>query len=258
MCCCGLKKVHRILLRQAATASLEPEKSTGAPRKTTAHPERKLFGMVSEDHSKGARALNESMRNLYGVRVGRKTINNWLVVRGYHALGILRKPLPAPPRLGTEVAEIDCGRLVPRHLWRWATSSAVPCRWPHGSLSTAGRALPARPPDWGGGGGGGGGAFHGGVTLPFVLLVRNVDGVYRDILRDTLVPFARQHFGDDFRYKEDNATPHRSSVVTDYLQKRTSLKWTSLHNPLTATPSSICGTNWVVQSQHESSPTKRP
>ena len=50
---------------------------------------------------------------------------------------------------------------------------------------------------------------------------RNVIGVvYRDILWDTLVPFARQQFGDNVRYQDDNATPHRPKVVTDYLQQK--------------------------------------
>ena len=53
-----------------------------------------------------------------------------------------------------------------------------------------------------------------------VLLDRNVNGVvYRDILRDTLVPFAGQSIGVNFRYQDDNATPHRSGIVTDYLRQ---------------------------------------
>ena len=43
--------------------------------------------------------------------------------------------------------------------------------------------------------------------------------VYRNILRDTLIPFSRQYFGNNFRYQDDNTTPHRSRVETDYLHK---------------------------------------
>ena len=56
--------------------------------------------------------------------------------------------------------------------------------------------------------------------------------VYRDILRDTLVPFSRQIFGDNFRYQVDNDMLHPSRVVTQYLQKRDIDKWTSLNNPI--------------------------
>ena len=53
-----------------------------------------------------------------------------------------------------------------------------------------------------------------------MLLDRNDNGlVYRDILRDTLVYFARLHVGENFRYENDNASPHRSRVVTDYMQQ---------------------------------------
>ena len=43
--------------------------------------------------------------------------------------------------------------------------------------------------------------------------------VYRDLLRDTLVPFESLHFGNNFRYQVENATPHHSWVVTAYLQQ---------------------------------------
>ena len=66
------------------------------------------------------------------------------------------------------------------------------------------------------------------------------------ILWATLVPFVRQHFGDNFRFQDENAMPHRSRAVI--CSKKTSLKRTSLHNPLTATPSSIWGTNCGVLS----------
>ena len=63
-------------------------------------------------------------------------------------------------------------------------------------------------------------AGRGSAKSPLVLLDRNVNGVvYLDILRDTLVPYARQHFEDKFRYKDDNAMTHGPRVVTDYLQQ---------------------------------------
>ena len=40
-----------------------------------------------------AQALTVWMRNLYGMRAGRKTINNWLLSRGHHAYKSTRKPL---------------------------------------------------------------------------------------------------------------------------------------------------------------------
>ena len=39
------------------------------------------------------------------------------------------------------------------------------------------------------------------------------------ILRNTLVPFARQHFRDNYRYQDNNATPHCARVVLDFLEQ---------------------------------------
>ena len=55
---------------------------------------------------------------------------------------------------------------------------------------------------------------------PLVLPDGYLTGVlYRAILQNTLVPFARHYFGDNYRYQDDNATPHRARVVLDFLQQ---------------------------------------
>ena len=42
--------------------------------------------------------------------------------------------------------------------------------------------------------------------------------LYRGIFQNTLVPFARHYFGDNYR-QDDNATPHRARVVLDFLHQ---------------------------------------
>ena len=62
------------------------------------------------------------------------------------------------------------------------------------------------------------GAFHNSAKSPLVLPDGYLTGVlYRGILQNTLVPFARHYFGDNYRYQDDNATPHRARVVLDFL-----------------------------------------
>ena len=64
------------------------------------------------------------------------------------------------------------------------------------------------------------GAFYNSAKSPLVLPDRYLTGVlYRGILKNTLVPFARHYFGDNYRYQDDNATPHRARVVLDFLQQ---------------------------------------
>ena len=63
-------------------------------------------------------------------------------------------------------------------------------------------------------------AFHSGTKSPLVLLDRYITSeLHRDILWNTLVPFSSQHFGDNYRYQDDNATPHCAQVVLDFLQQ---------------------------------------
>ena len=85
--------VNRILKRHAATWSLVPGKSSGAPRKTTPQQDRALLRMVQQDRFLSARALTARMRNLYGMRTGRTTVNNRLLSRGYRTYGPTTKPL---------------------------------------------------------------------------------------------------------------------------------------------------------------------
>ena len=85
--------VNRILKRHAATGSLVPGKSSGAPRKTTPRQDRELLRMVRQDRFLSARALTAQMRNLYGMRAGRTTVNNRLLSRGYRAYSPTTKPL---------------------------------------------------------------------------------------------------------------------------------------------------------------------
>ena len=64
------------------------------------------------------------------------------------------------------------------------------------------------------------GAFHNSAKSPLVLPDGYLTGVlYGGILQNTLVPFARHYFGDNYRYQDDNATPHRARVVLDFLQQ---------------------------------------
>ena len=85
--------VNRILKRHAATGSLVPGKSSGAPRMTTPRQDRALLRMVRQDRFLSARALTAWMRNLCKIRAGRTTLNNRLLSRGYGAYRLTTKTL---------------------------------------------------------------------------------------------------------------------------------------------------------------------
>ena len=185
--------------------------------------------MILEDCLKSGRALIKRMRNLYGVRVGHKMINNWLAARGYLAHRILRKPpLTANHRrLRLDWAQRWQNLIVAawsQVIWRdesrlqlYPVDRRMRVRRLPGECSQDCQAAKVHA--------GGGfvhvwGAFHRGAKSTLVRLNRKVNGVvYQDILRGTLVPCARQHFGDNFPYQDDNATSHCSRVMTDRLQQ---------------------------------------
>ena len=222
--------VNCILKRHAATGSWVPGKSSGASRKTTPRQDRVLLRMVRQDRFLGARALTARMRNLYRMRAGHTTVNNRLLSRGYRAYRPTTKPLLTANhcRLRLEWAQ------------RWQNLTVT--HWQHiifgdesrfqlypvdGRLRVhrlpVERFRPGCQADRVQAGGGSvhvWGAFHNSAKSPLVLPDGYLTGVlYRGILQNTLVPFARHYFGDNYRYQDENATPHRARVVLDFLQQ---------------------------------------
>ena len=86
----------------------------GAPRKTTPRQDRALLRMVRQDRFLSARALTVRMRNLYGMRAGRTTVNNRLLSRGYRAY--------SPCWLPTTVVSA-WSRRRGGGTWQWPTGS---------------------------------------------------------------------------------------------------------------------------------------
>ena len=222
--------VNRILKRHAATGSLVPGKSSGAPRKTTPWQDRALLRMVRQDRFLSARALTARMRNLYGMRAGRTTVNNRLLSRGYRAYRPTTKPLLTANHLRLHLEWAQMWRNLTVAHWQhviFCDESRFQLYPVDGRLRV--RRLPGerfRPGcqadrvQAGGGSVHVWGAFHNSAKSPLVLPDRCLTGVlYRGILQNTLVPFARHYFGDNYHYQDDNATPHCARVVLDFLQQ---------------------------------------
>ena len=213
-----------------STASLVPGKSSGAPRKTTPRQNRALLRMVRQDRFLSARALTARMRNLYGIRAGPTTVNNRLLSRGYRAYRPTTKPL----------LTANHRRLCLEWAQRWRNLTVA--HWQHVIFSDESRfqlypvdgrlrvrRLPgerfrqgrqAHRVQAGGGSVHVWGAFHNSAKSPLVLPDGYLTGVlYMSILQNTLVPFARHYFGDNYHYQDDNATPHRARVVLAFQQQ---------------------------------------
>ena len=63
-------------------------------------------------------------------------------------------------------------------------------------------------------------AFHCGAKSSFVRFDYYLNAVvYRGIMDNTLLPFVRQHFVNNFRYQNENVMPHTTRVVAANLQQ---------------------------------------
>ena len=196
----------------------------------TPRQDRALLGMVRQDRFLSARALTALMRNLYGMRAGRTTINNRLLSRGYRAYRPTTKPLLTANHRHLRLEWAQRWRNLTVTHWQhviFGDESRFQLNPVDGRLRV--RRLPcerfrpgcqAHRVQAGGGFVHVWGAFHNSAKSPLVLTDGYLTGVlYRDILQNTLVPFARHYFGDNYRYQDDNATPHCARVVLDFLQQ---------------------------------------
>ena len=124
-------------------------------------------------------------------------------------------------RGGAEVAEPDNGPLAACHLRWWVQIPTLPDRWQAKVASfTWWARCQAYRIQAGGGSVHDWGAFHSGARSALVRPDQYLTSeLYRGILQNTLVPFARQHFRDNYNYQNDNATPHRAWVAPDFLQQ---------------------------------------
>ena len=178
--------VNRMLKRHAATGSLMPGKSS---RKTTPRQDRALLRMVRKGRLWSARALTARMRNLYGIRAGCTTVNNRLLFRGYRAY--TTKPLLT--------ANHRRFRLEWAHRWRNLTVA----HWQHQQYVIFGdeSRFQLYPVDG-------------------RLRVRRLPGArFRPGCQAHSRGLSWRWFGDNYRYQDDNATPHCARVVLDFLQQ---------------------------------------
>ena len=186
--------------------------------------------MVRQHRFISPRALSVRIRNLYGIRAVRKTINHQFFSRGYRGYRPKRKPLLT---INHRCLQLEWAQ-------RWQNLTLAHCQQVIFSdesrfqlYPVEGRLRVCRLPGerfqqryqayrvqavggsvhvWG--------AFHSGAKSPLVLHDRyRISELYKGILRNSLVPFARQYFGDNYRYQDDNATPHRTWIVLEFLQQ---------------------------------------
>lgn len=225
--------ISRLLARFQQTNSVKQRQKSGRPRKTTVRQDRQIVLLAKRNRMSSAVSLNRDVRTATGVRMSVQTVRNRLHASGLHA----RKPAVRPPltadhrnrrlQFGRDHVNWRVRNLRPvlftdesrfcldfndgrRRVWRQKNERFKNCcvaehdRFGGGSIMV-----------WGG-------ISYDGCTDLYVIRNGSLTGVrYRDeILAPIVRPFAGA-IGDDFILMDDNARPHRSRLVNQYLEQET-------------------------------------
>lgn len=219
--------VNRILQRHQRTGNVAPDKSSGRPKVTTRRMDRFILLSVRRNRRVTVGTLQRRLRRDFGLNISLRTINNRLLSLGFRACRTVWFP-----------------KLTPQHrynrrVWARRHQNLTVAHWGHVIFADESRFMlyrkdgrmrvrrmrgeALREADMGEAVAYGGGSVHvwGAICShgksPLVVLDRNVNAVvYRDILANSLLPYARGLFGDNFRYQDDNARPHRARLVEVY------------------------------------------
>ena len=220
--------VSKVLKRHAETGVPTSRPRPGRPKKTTARQDRLLTRMCTQGRTKSSNALKTEWQNATNVPVSRELVNKRLVSAGYYARRPLSKPLLQQRH---RRQRLQWAR--EHHAWRaqhwthvvfsdearfevYRRDGRVRVRRRHQERYNEACILPKVQA------GGGGitiwGAFHAGGKSDLVVIDGNLNQVkYQRILEDTMLPFARGVFRNNFVYQDDNAPPHRARTVNDFL-----------------------------------------
>ena len=224
------KAVWAVLSLYRNTNDVTPGKSPGRPRKTTARQDRQLILMARRGRTRSAASLREEWQDNIGVPISRETVNRRLVKKGYRARRPVRKQRLMPRHKGLRLRFARAHRNLTVNHWRhvlFGDESRFLLNRVDGRVRVRrlqGEALHKDCILYAKAGGGGSvhvwGAFHAGGRSELVILDRNVTGVvYLNILRENLLPWARQTFADNFRYQDDNVPAHRARIVRDFMEQ---------------------------------------
>lgn len=222
--------VNRVLRRRVETGSVDPGKSTGRPRITTAREDRRLFNIARRNRTKSSTSISAELRAQHLIRISRSTVNRRLVQRGYRARRMVKKPLLTARHRHNRLQWAQTHRHVTVAHWNhvvFADESRFLLHPTDGRIRV--RRLPGEQlldecvqakVAFGGGSVHVWGAFCTRGVSQLVVLDQNVTGmVYQGILEQHLLPFTQRLFQNNFRFQHDNAPAHTSRVVRDFLQQ---------------------------------------
>ena len=213
--------VNKILQRNAVTGVPTPMPRPGRPIKTTRRQDRLLVRLCTGGRTQPTSSLRTQWQNAIGIRVSRTLVNGRLVRTGYRARRPLRKPLLKQNHRQRRLQWARDHLRLQQHHWNHVVYSdeAIFEVYRHDGRIRVRRRVEelyhetCRLPRVQAGGGGitVWGAVHAYGKSDLIILDDNLDQhKYRRILEQTMLPFARATFLDNFEYQDANAPAHRA------------------------------------------------
>lgn len=222
-------EVSRLLAKHRQTATVKDRQRSGRPRATTAQDDRRIANDARRNRFKPARQIRDDLQGVIG-RVSRQTVNRRLLAANLHSRRPRRKPELTPEHRQARLQYArDHANWNIRRLRRimWTDEKRFRLYSNDGRARVRRTAGQAFNEDclrivsaqgarsimvWAG--------FTNDHKIGLRIIEGNMNAVrYRDdILSDVILPFQHAHPAENFILVDDNATPHRARVVTEFKQ----------------------------------------
>lgn len=225
---CTQGAVSKILKKHRASKRYVDYPRTGRPRKTTPHLDRVITRTSKQDPKKNAVDISKEIAEDHGVKISAKTVGRRLDALGLHARAPVKKPYVSPKN---RMRRIEFANKYQN----WTTKDWSNVVWTDESkfnlFGSDGRRYIRRPngkkfdprytnPTMKHGGGSVMvyGAFSANGVGPIVRVNGNMTSeTYRDILKMTTVPWAKQYMKRGWILQADNDPKHVSKVTKQWM-----------------------------------------
>lgn len=232
--------VSRVIKRYKDTASSKRLRNTGRPKKTSDRADRKICNLAKVDPFLSSRRIMEELKQNGGIEISARTIRRRLVHAGLFARRPAKKPLLSKKNRRSRLQFARDHLNWTFDMWKrvvfsdeskfnlFKSDGACYVRRPRGERLNKKYVCPTVK--HGGGSAMVWGCFSGYGMGPLHRIVGTMDRfMYRDILRDHLLPYTEEIMPLKHIFQHDNDPKHSSRLVKEWLgnEKIAVMQWPS-------------------------------